>query len=1835
MSTQIERIKVRLASQNDEERLDALLETLNCGQDGLELLIEQSLKDQSEKIRQLTYRIFMGDRPHLNESPEKSTDIITSIAISPNTPNTIRIVGGSYRKIWIWNLKSKEITCYLKGREQHSHWILSVAISPDGNRLVSGSADKTIKVWDLNQGNLIHTLKGHDSWVTAVAITADGKNIISGSTDKSIRVWDLNTGKLINTLKNDKELSSVLTLCLTHDQTMIVIGDTNNNITLWDLKTGQWLRSLEGHSDWIKALTVTSDNTTLISGSRDGMQKFWQSNPDNKNPSKLKARLAQVALDIALIGSLFLWKISISSFTIFLIWLSIRLIYRKKESDNLSAKTIDCIKTLPECTSINSLDCNFAQDIFFIGSFNKAKILNLKNNELIKEWTVDGFISSVLISPDASILAFAGQDWITLLDAKTRKPLPVLQGCSYSRLSTIKIIDQSNNQKLYTGDIKTFTVKVVDQNNQPINIDSGNIVWDCFFTGYQYGVVAPGKLQKNNNGEAVFIAGEKPGFVDITVKVGILEDSITINIQEAPKISKIKCSPHKPTKLLYGQSFEFKVTETLDQYGSRIKTTSIQWLVEPEKYGIIDENGNFTAGQYSGTCYVYASVGSIKSERISIEIIEPPKLTKLLVINNRLSNIKLEYGKTLKFEVKGVDQYGEDISTGTITWSVDDDRSGTIDEDGNFTAGQYSGTCYVYASVGSIKSERISITILEPPKLTKLQVINRLSNIKLEYQETFQFEVKGVDQYGEDISTGTITWSVDDDRSGTIDEDGNFTAGEYSGTCDVYASVDSIESERISITIIEPPYLKELQVINRPYKELEYGETFQFEVEGVDQYGYDISTGTITWSVNDDRYGTIDEDGNFTAGEYSGNCYVYASVSSIESERILIEIIEPPKLKKLLVINRPSKELEYEETFKFEVKGVDQYGNYISTGKINWSVNDEQSGTIDKNGNFTAGQYSGTCDVWASVGSIESERILIAIIEPSRLEKIELKPSFVSLLPEQTQKFVIVARDQRKQEIPLNQKIQINNQEYNIPNDIEYEVSEKLTFQGIDYNREQKKVSCKVTVNQDGKGDQEIIIKIGDFSAKATVYVQPVLRKIEISPKDKELKPEESFTFTLKGFDQTDQPYDHIFNVQWKTTTGGFISLGSVSAEGIFRGDYKRREVTVTASVGDISDTAKVILLPVLRRLRIKPRFVYLKPNDQQIFTVQGFDQFKNEIDPGDVYWEATGGKITQDGILSLDENDLGYFQVTVTSRVQPKYTQKVRKIFLYFGISTGIISYLISYESLIEDVLAFDSKSKLVNPQKQLTEANTTTESSTETESTEQLDLTTDSSTDTQAESTEQLDSTTDSSTDTQTESTEQLDSTTDSSTDTQAESTEQLDSTTDSSTDTQTESTEQLDSTTDSSTDTQAESTEQLDLTTDSFTESTEQLDSQSGDIQQVIEPVVETEIVKDTNFFDDFYLGLEQWFLKKLRKLIAKVFRSISNFCLTQADAPLSASADVFVLKNESNPYKHFECLKTLKGHSGIVSSLAITPDGEKLITASWDNTIKIWNLTSGELLHTLKDHADDVECVAITPDGQTLLSAGWDSTIKIWDLKTNKLENDLNFSRRVVFVTPTLDGQKFISGEAYNLIKVWDLNSLEINQIIGELIGSYNHPYYWHNCIVISPDQEKIYVGNTVIKSYNLITGKLLNIMDEGNLGLVYALAITPNGQTLISGHEGMIKIWDLASNPASEVKLTLNSSAKAVYALKLTPDGKTIISAGRKSNENSENNDSDKPAAEESIIEVWDLNTGELLHAITEKADNDNYVYSLEITPDGTNIITGYENGEIKIWGVAELSLVEN
>nr|WP_321162492.1 hypothetical protein [Nostoc sp. KVJ3] len=86
----------------------------------------------------------------------------------------------------------------------HSSWVYSVAFSPDGQTLVSGSANKTIKLWDVRKGNLLQTLPGHSNCIRSVAFSPDSQTLASGSEDKTIKIWQI---KLSTTTGNSSAIS--------------------------------------------------------------------------------------------------------------------------------------------------------------------------------------------------------------------------------------------------------------------------------------------------------------------------------------------------------------------------------------------------------------------------------------------------------------------------------------------------------------------------------------------------------------------------------------------------------------------------------------------------------------------------------------------------------------------------------------------------------------------------------------------------------------------------------------------------------------------------------------------------------------------------------------------------------------------------------------------------------------------------------------------------------------------------------------------------------------------------------------------------------------------------------------------------------------------------------------------------------------------------------------------------------------------------------------------------------------------------------------------------------------------------------------------------------------------------------------------------------------------------------------------------------------------------------------------------------------------------------------------------------------------------------------------
>ncbi len=152
----------------------------------------------------------------------------------------------------------------------HSDSVWSVALSSDGKTLVSGSEDKTIKIWNIDTGQLIRTLNGHSDSVRSVALSSDGQIIASGSGDKTLKLWNLETG--VRTFSQHS--GPVWSVAFSPDGQTLVSGSEDNTIKIWHLPTGELRRTLVGHSGRVFSVAVSPDGQ-IASASSDKTIKIW------------------------------------------------------------------------------------------------------------------------------------------------------------------------------------------------------------------------------------------------------------------------------------------------------------------------------------------------------------------------------------------------------------------------------------------------------------------------------------------------------------------------------------------------------------------------------------------------------------------------------------------------------------------------------------------------------------------------------------------------------------------------------------------------------------------------------------------------------------------------------------------------------------------------------------------------------------------------------------------------------------------------------------------------------------------------------------------------------------------------------------------------------------------------------------------------------------------------------------------------------------------------------------------------------------------------------------------------------------------------------------------------------------------------------------------------------------------------------------------------------------------------------------------------------------------------------------------------------------------------
>ena len=178
--------------------------------------------------------------------------------------------------------------------------VLSVAFSPDGVTLASGSMDGTLILWDARTGKLLDTLNGHTGSVKSVAFSPDGGTLTSGSGDETVILWDVQTGERLCILEG--HTGTVWSVAFSPAGKTLASGSHDGTVILWEVGTGERLDILEGHLGSVRSVAFSPDGGTLASGSSDGTVILWDVNTGDKLDLLERYMESVLSLDFSLKG---------------------------------------------------------------------------------------------------------------------------------------------------------------------------------------------------------------------------------------------------------------------------------------------------------------------------------------------------------------------------------------------------------------------------------------------------------------------------------------------------------------------------------------------------------------------------------------------------------------------------------------------------------------------------------------------------------------------------------------------------------------------------------------------------------------------------------------------------------------------------------------------------------------------------------------------------------------------------------------------------------------------------------------------------------------------------------------------------------------------------------------------------------------------------------------------------------------------------------------------------------------------------------------------------------------------------------------------------------------------------------------------------------------------------------------------------------------------------------------------------------------------------------------------------------------------------------------------
>ncbi len=301
-----------------------------------------------------------------------------------------------------------------------------------------------------------------------------------------------------------------------------------------------------------------------------------------------------------------------------------------------------------------------------------------------------------------------------------------------------------------------------------------------------------------------------------------------------------------------------------------------------------------------------------------------------------------------------------------------------------------------------------------------------------------------------------------------------------------------------------------------------------------------------------------------------------------------------------------------------------------------------------------------------------------------------------------------------------------------------------------------------------------------------------------------------------------------------------------------------------------------------------------------------------------------------------------------------------------------------------------------------------------------------------------------------------------------------------------------------------------------------------------------------------------------------------------------------------KNQS-PTQVWRYLHTLKGHSGAVNAVVISPDGKILVSGGSDRTIKIWHLGSMHLRHNLPKGKTSVESLAISPDGQTLVSGSKGGTVKVWELTTGTLRYTLPgiHSGVVTGLAIGSDHPTLFTASEDRTIKQWDLLT---RQEVRTLQAGQTAVM----AIALSPNNQWLASSSKggTLRLWNVATGTLHLPPVNAHEDAINAILISPHSQSLLTASsDKTIKLWSL---PDLELLYTFDRGQTAVNAMAIAPDTDIFVSG-----------------SEGGTIKFWNIKSRELLCPLN--GVHFSAIQSVAIRSDSQVCVTSSAAGPLKVW----------